>query len=96
MRTISIKSSSPEKSIPLLVNAIDREKRIVMDSLKTTRERVETLAKELGVDLGKLMRGEIEHACADDMKLIELEGETELLKHLESELKELESLEICR
>ncbi len=96
MRTISIKSSSPEKSIPLLASAIEREKRIVMDSLKTTRNRVETLAKGLGVDVDKLMRGEVEHSDADDMKLIELEGEAELLKHLESELKELESLEICR
>jgi hypothetical protein len=30
------------------------------------------------------------------MQLIELEGEVELLRHLEIELKELESLEICR
>lgn len=96
MQTISIKSSSPEKTIPLLANAIEREKRIVMDSLKTTRGRVEILAGELGVDVGKLMRGEVEHAHADDMKLIELEGEVELLNHLEGELRELEALEICR
>ena len=96
MGTISFKSISPEKTIPLLTKAIEREKRIVMDSLKTTRGRVETLAKDLGVDVDKLMRGEVEHADADDMTLIELEGEVELLKHLESELKELESLEICR
>lgn len=96
MQTISIKSISPEKTIPLLTNAIARERRIVMDSLKTTRGRVESLAKDLAVDVEKLMRGEVEHADADDMKLIELEGEAELLKHLESELNELDSLEICR
>jgi hypothetical protein len=96
VQTISIKSSSPEKSIPLLANAIERERRIVMDSLKTARGRVESLAKDLGVDVDKLMRGEVEHADADDMKLIELEGEAALLKHLESELKGLQSLEICR
>jgi hypothetical protein len=96
MQTISIKSSSPEKTIPLLANAIERERRIVMDSLKTTRGRVESLAKDLGVDVDKLMQGEVEHADVDDMKLIELEGEAEILKHLESELKALESLEICR
>lgn len=96
MQTISIKSKSPEKTIPLLTNAIEREKRIIMDSLQTTRGRVEALAKDLGVDMDKLMRDEVEHAEADEMKLIELEGEAELLKHLESELKELDSLEICR
>lgn len=96
MQTISIKSRSPEKSIPLLRNAIEREKRIVMDSLKTTRLRIESLAEELGVDVSKLMRGEVDHDEAHDMKLVELEGETELLRHLESELRELETLEICR
>jgi len=96
MQTISIKSRSPEKTIPLLTNAIEREKRIVMDSLRTTRQRVESLAKEMGVDVGKLMRGEVDHDETHDMGLLELEGETELLIHLESELSELETLEICR
>ena len=96
MQTISIKSRSPEKTIPLLTNAIEREKRIVMDSLRTTRQRVESLAKEMGVDVSKLMRGEVDHDETHDMRLLELEGETELLRHLESELRELETLEICR
>jgi len=96
MRTISIKSDSPETAIPLLTSALDREKRIIMDSLKTTRTKVDALAKTLAVDVDKLMQGKIEHTEANDMKLIELEGEVEILKHLEAELKELESLEICR
>lgn len=78
------------------MSAIEREKRIIMDSLKTTRGRVEALARDLGADAGKLMRGEVEHTDANEMNLIELEGEAELLRHLESELKELDSLEICR
>ena len=86
---------SPEKTIPLLETAVEREKNIIMDSLKTTREKVDALAKVLAVDIDKLMKGEVPHTEANDMKLIELEGEVEILKHLESELKELESLEIC-
>lgn len=95
MKIISIKSMSPEKTIPLLETAVEREKNIIMDSLKTTREKVDALAKALAVDIDKLMKGEVPHTEANDMKLIELEGEVEILKHLESELKELESLEIC-
>lgn len=95
MKIISIKSMSPEKTIPLLETAVEREKNIIMDSLKTTREKIDALAKVLAVDIGKLMKGEVQHTEANDMKLIELEGEVEILKHLESELKELESLEIC-
>ncbi len=96
MQTISIKSSSPEKIIPLLTNALDREKRIIVGSLKKTSEKIDSLAKSLSVDIDKLVAGEVEHTEANDMKLVELEGELKILRHLEDELKELESLEICR
>lgn len=96
MQTISLKSSSSETVIPLLRNAIDREKRILKESIRVTKEKVSRLAKTLSVDTDKLMRGEVEHTDANDMQLIELEGEVEVLKHLESELNGLESVEICR
>ena len=95
MSTISIKGDSSETVMSLLTGALDREKRIITDSLRTTRDKVNALAKMLSVDVEKLMQGEIEHAESKDMQLIELEGEVELLRHLETELKELESLEIC-
>lgn len=96
MSTISIKGDSSEAVLSLLTGALDREKRIITDSLRTTRDKVNALAKMLSVDVEKLMQGEIEHTESKDMQLIELEGEVELLRHLETELKELESLEICR
>ena len=96
MQTISLKSNSPDTIIPLLRNAIDREKRILMESIRTTKEKVGKLAKKLDVNVDKLMGGEIEHTESNDMRLIELEGEIEILKHLENELKEFESIEICR
>lgn len=96
MSTISIKGDTSEAVLSLLTNALGREKRIISDSLRTTRDKVNALAKLLSVDVEKLMRGEIEHVESKDMQLIELEGEIELLRHFEVELKELESLEICR
>ena len=95
MQTISLKSDSPDTVIPLLKNAIDREKRILAESLRATRERVNKLAKNLAVDIDKLMRGEVKHTASNDMQLLELEGEIEILRHLETEIKELESVEIC-
>ena len=50
----------------------------------------------LGVDTGKLMKGDVEHTEDNDMQLIELEGEIEILEHLETELKALETVEICK
>ena len=95
MQTISLKSDSPDTVIPLLKNAIDREKRILAESLRVTREKVNKLAKNLAVDIDKLMRGEVKHTASNDMQLLELEGEIEILRHLETEIKELESVEIC-
>jgi hypothetical protein len=95
MQTIALKSGSAEAVIPLLRNAIDREKRILKESIRVTKEKVNHLAKSLSVDIGRLMKGEVEHTESNDMQLIELEGEIEVLSHLESELKELESVEIC-
>ena len=80
MQTISLKSDSPDTVIPLLKNAIDREKRILAESLRVTRERVNKLAKNLAVDIDKLMRGEVKHTASNDMQLLELEGEIEIKK----------------
>ncbi|MEK6682351.1 MAG: hypothetical protein AABY79_10345 [Nitrospirota bacterium] len=95
MQTIILKSDSPETVVSLLKNALDRERRILIDTIRITKEKIDTLAKSLGVDINKLMKGEIEHTESNDMQLIELEGEIEILKHLESELKALETVEIC-
>lgn len=95
MQTISLKSNSTKIFVPLLKNALDREKRILADTLKTTKNKIDRLAKELSVDINKLMEGKIEHTESNDMKLIELEGEIEILRHLESEFKELNSVKIC-
>ena len=96
MQTISLKSNSADTIIPLLKSAIDREKRILTESVRATKEKIHKLSKELNVDVDKLMKGEVEHTDANDMDLIELEGEVEILRHLEAEIDELESVEICK
>jgi len=95
MRAITLKSNSPETVVSLLKNAMDREKKILIDTIRVTREKIDFLTKDLGVDIDNLMKGEVEHTESNDMQLIELEGEIETLKHLETELKTLESVEIC-
>ncbi len=82
--------------IPLLKHAMAREKRILIETLRITKEKISRLSGTLGVDVEKLMKGEVEHTDANDMQLIELEGEIEISRHIEAELRELESVEICR
>ncbi len=96
MQTILLKSKSPETVIPLLKNAIDREKRIVTESLKKAKGKVDRMSRLLGVDMDRLMKGEIEHTESNELQLIELEGEIEVMRHLEMELRELDSVEICK
>ncbi len=95
MQTITLKSDFPETVVALLKTAMNREKRILSGTIRTTRERIDSLSKTLGVNLDRLMAGEVEHPDADDMRLLELEGEVEMLRHLEAELKAIESVEIC-
>ena len=96
MQIITLKSDSPETVVSLLKNAMDREKRILVDTIRITKEKIDALARSLGVDIDKLIRGEVEHTESNDMHLIELEGEIEILEHLKDELKALETVEICK
>lgn len=95
MKSIAIKSHSSEKVLPLIKNAIEREKRIIQDSLQITREKVKSLSSRLNIDLDLLVSGSAVRTEANDMELLELEGEISILKHLEESLRELEELEIC-
>ena len=95
MQNISLKSNSPETIIPLLKNAIEREKCIHMETLMIANDKVKKLAENLDVDVEKLMNGQVKHTNDNDMQLIELEGEIEIIRRLESELEELEAVEIC-
>ena len=96
MQIITLKSDSPETVVSLLKNAMNREKRILVDTIRITKEKIDALAKSLGVDIDKLIRGEVEHTESNDMQLLELEGEIEILEHLKDELKALETVEICK
>jgi hypothetical protein len=94
MESIAIKSHSSEKALPLVKNAIEREKRIIQDSLQITREKVKSLSSRLNIDLDLLVSGSAVHTEANDMELLELEGEISILKHLEESLRVLINKEL--
>lgn len=97
MSTLSIQSAFP-LSLDLLAGALNREKKSdpQRENNKTTRLRVEKLSRTLATDPIQLQAGTVTHTDANDMDLLELEGELALLGHLESELEALESSRICR
>jgi len=95
MQKIEINTPEPEKVLPVLRDVIERQKRILSQSLAQTEERIQQLSKQLKVDLNSLMAGEVPHPEKQDMDLLELEGELETLRHLREQLESLEHLTIC-
>jgi len=95
MEKIEITVPEAEKVLPILEDAIERQKRLLSQSLNRTRERIRELAARLQVNPDSVMAGEVPHSEEQDMDLLELEGELELLRHLGEQLEHLESLKLC-
>lgn len=95
MGTIELRTAAPERARALVQHALDRERRLLLDAAKRTRERVQELATRTGADLDVVRAGPYPHPEGQDMDLLELEGELEVLQTIEDELRILETLEIC-
>lgn len=95
MQKIEINTPEPEKAIPVLKDAIERQKQIISQSLVRTEEKIRQLAKQMQVDSDLLMAGKVPHPENQDMDLLELEGELEIHRHLREQLESLEHLTIC-
>ena|SRR3989304_515857 len=94
-RDIHIKSSHPKKAIPLLKDAIDRERKLILHSISVTRAKINQLASSLKVSIPELLRGEVARTAGNEQELLELEGEVAILQHLEEELSSVEDLKVC-
>jgi hypothetical protein len=79
----------------LLQEAIALQKRLVVQSLGRTQERIQALVTQLQVNPDLLLAGEVPHPEEQDMDLLELEGELEIQRHLHEQLQQLEHLTIC-
>lgn len=95
MEKIEISSPELEKALPVLRDAIERQKRLLSQSIFRTEEKIQQLSASLQVDPEVLMAGQVPHPEAQDMDLLELEGELQLLRHLRDQLESLERLKIC-
>ena len=95
MEKLAIITPEPEKALPVLQDAIERHKRLLVQSVARTRERVEQLATQLHVNPDLLLAGGVTHPEEQDMDLLELEGELALLRHLCEQVDTLEHLTVC-
>jgi len=95
MQKIEINTPEPEKAIPVLKDAIERQKQIISQSLARTEEKIRQLAEQMQVDPDLLVAGKVPHPENKDMDLLELEGELEIRRHLREQLESLEHLTIC-
>jgi hypothetical protein len=88
-------TAQKEKALPLLRDALAWQKRLLLQSLARTQERVQELAALLQVKPDLLVAGVVPHPEDQDMDLLELEGELEILRHLREQLASLDHLTIC-
>ena len=95
MAKIEILTPEPEQALLILQDALAWQKRLLLQSLARTQERVQELAAHLQVDPDLLLTGAVPHPEDQDMDLLELEGELEILRHLREQLTHLERLTIC-
>jgi hypothetical protein len=94
MEKIEINTPDANKLLPLLFDAIERQKRILSQSLQRTEEKIQQLSHDLQVDPNALLAGQVPHKEEQDMDLLELEGELEIMRHLREQLDRLEHLTI--
>ncbi len=95
MGKIELNTPEPERALPILRDALERERRLLSQSLARTQEKVQELARRLQVDPDLLMAGKVPHPEGTDMDLLDLEGELEVLSHLREQLDSLNRLTIC-
>lgn len=95
MKDIHIKSSYPEKAVPLLKDAIERERKLILHSISVTKANIDKLASSLDISINDLLQGKIPHTPDNEQDLLELEGELAILQHLKEELSSLEELQLC-
>mgnify|MGYP001583442792 FL=1 len=95
MATIQIKTPFPEQAIPLVKDALAMEAKLTRDSLRTTENRITTLAQQLDVTPDQVLAGTVHRTENNEALLLDLEGELELRRLLRDTLRHLEQLEVC-
>lgn len=80
--------------LPVLQDALERQKRLLSQSLARTEEKIQHLAAHLQIDPDRLLAGELPHPEEKDMELLELEGELELRRYLREQREILEHLKL--
>jgi len=95
MEKIEISTPARDKMLPVLSDALERQKRLLADSIARTEERIRVLAESLQVNPDLLLAGQVPHAETRDMDLVELEGELSVLRHLRDQFESLALSSIC-
>ncbi len=95
MATIQIKTPFPDQAIPLVKDALAMEAKLTRESLRTTENRITTLAQQLDVTPDQVLAGTVHRTENNEALLLDLEGELELRRLLRDTLRHLEQLEVC-
>ena len=92
MASLTIQAENVETIRHIIESALSKETAILQIGMEKTKARLANFERQYNCSLQELMA-----SCReiDDIDLVEWEGETEILRHLNDRLKQIDELEIC-
>ena len=92
MASLTIQAVNVEAVRHIIESALSKETALLQTGLEKTKARITHFEQRHNCSLQELMASGRE---IDDIDLVEWEGETEILRHLNDRLKQIDELEIC-
>lgn len=95
MSQITLKSADPESITPLIISALDAEKKEITTAILKTEEKLATFEKKYNLTTADFLKKTKSLTPIPEMDLIEWSGEWETLQRLQNRLSRLEEIQIC-
>ncbi|MBI1928198.1 hypothetical protein HYR99_28630 [Candidatus Poribacteria bacterium] len=92
MASLTIQAENGEAIRHIIESALSKEIALLQIGMEKTKARIANFERKYNCSLQELMASGRE---IDDIDLVEWEGETEILRHLNDRLKQIDELEIC-
>lgn len=95
MSQITLKSADPESITPLIISALDAEKKEIATAILKTKEKLSTFEKKYNLSTSDFLNKTKSLTSIPEMDAIEWSGEWETSKRLQNRLSRLEEIQIC-
>lgn len=95
MSQITLKSADTESITPLIISALDAEKKEITTAILKTKEKLAAFEKKYNLTTSDFLKKTKSLTPIPEMDAIEWSGEWETLQRLQNRLSRLEEIQIC-